>query len=71
MNAEERAGLSAAIAGFALFSIGDTITKSMAGDWSPIADSAFFFCGAKERAGLYRSARCSNSRAERASDWPP
>lgn len=43
MTAGERAGLSAAIAGFALFSIGDTITKSMAGEWSPVAVAALRF----------------------------
>lgn len=43
MTAGERAGLTAAIAGFALFSIGDTITKSMAGEWSPIAVAALRF----------------------------
>ncbi|TIX51840.1 DMT family transporter [Alteraurantiacibacter aquimixticola] len=43
MISDSRAGLLAAIAGFALFSIGDTITKSMAGAWSPLAVAALRF----------------------------
>ncbi len=39
----ERAGLLAAVAGFALFSLGDTVTKSMAGAWSPLAVAALRF----------------------------
>ena len=39
----ERAGLLAAIAGFALFSLGDAITKTMIGEWSPVAVAATRF----------------------------
>lgn len=46
MLRDERLGLAAAIAGFALFSVGDTVTKSMAGGWSPLAVAALrFFIG--------------------------
>jgi len=40
---DHRTGLLMAISGFALFSIGDTVTKSMAGEWSPIAVAALRF----------------------------
>jgi drug/metabolite transporter (DMT)-like permease len=43
MTAGERRGLLCAVAGFALFSVGDTITKSMAGEWSPLAIAALRF----------------------------
>jgi drug/metabolite transporter (DMT)-like permease len=43
MLRDERLGLAAAIAGFALFSIGDTVTKSVSGDWSPLAFAALRF----------------------------
>lgn len=43
MMSAERAGLLSAIAGFALFSIGDAVTKSMAGAWSPLAVAALRF----------------------------
>lgn len=46
MTGEERGGLLAALAGFALFSLGDTVTKTMAGAWSPVAVGALrFFMG--------------------------
>lgn len=44
MAGGERTGLLAAIAGFALFSVGDTVTKSMAGAWSPLTVAALRFC---------------------------
>jgi len=40
---EHRSGLVMALAGFALFSIGDATTKSMAGLWSPLAVAALRF----------------------------
>lgn len=43
MTGGERTGLIAAVAGFALFSVGDTITKSMSGEWSPLAVAALRF----------------------------
>jgi drug/metabolite transporter (DMT)-like permease len=43
MDSEHRAGLMMALAGFALFSIGDATTKSMAGLWSPLAVAALRF----------------------------
>jgi drug/metabolite transporter (DMT)-like permease len=44
MQGSERGGLLMATAGFALFSLGDTMTKSMAGQWSPLAVAALRFC---------------------------
>lgn len=43
MTPEERGGLLAALVGFALFSLGDTVTKTMAGAWSPVAVAALRF----------------------------
>lgn len=43
MTGDERGGLLAALAGFALFSVGDTVTKTMAGAWSPVAVGALRF----------------------------
>jgi drug/metabolite transporter (DMT)-like permease len=43
MVRDERLGLAAAIAGFALFSLGDTVTKSVSGEWSPLAFAALRF----------------------------
>lgn len=43
MSGGERAGLLAAIAGFALFSVGDAIAKSVTGEWSPVALAAARF----------------------------
>jgi drug/metabolite transporter (DMT)-like permease len=43
MKSGERKGLLAALAGFALFSLGDTVTKTMAGEWSPLAVAALRF----------------------------
>jgi drug/metabolite transporter (DMT)-like permease len=43
MPSGERPGLLLAIAGFALFSAGDAVTKSIAGEWSPIAVAALRF----------------------------
>jgi drug/metabolite transporter (DMT)-like permease len=43
MTSAERRGLLFAVGGFALFSVGDTITKSMAGEWSPLAIAALRF----------------------------
>ncbi len=44
MLRDERVGLAAAIAGFALFSLGDTVTKTVSGNWSPLAFAALRFC---------------------------
>ncbi len=43
MLRDERLGLAAAIAGFALFSLGDAVTKSVSGAWSPLALAALRF----------------------------
>lgn len=43
MGGEHRSGLLMALAGFALFSVGDATTKSMAGEWSPLAVAALRF----------------------------
>jgi drug/metabolite transporter (DMT)-like permease len=43
MGSDHRSGLVMALAGFALFSIGDATTKSMAGLWSPLAVAALRF----------------------------
>ena len=43
MTNEERGGLLSAILGFALFSAGDTVTKTMTGEWSPVAVAALRF----------------------------
>ncbi len=43
MTGGERRGLLAALVGFALFSLGDTVTKTMAGAWSPLAVGALRF----------------------------
>lgn len=43
MTGGERQGLLAALAGFALFSLGDTVTKTLAGEWSPLAVGALRF----------------------------
>ncbi|MXO72598.1 DMT family transporter [Alteraurantiacibacter buctensis] len=43
MTHDVRGGLLAALAGFALFSLGDAVTKTMAGVWSPVAVAALRF----------------------------
>lgn len=43
MKGGERAGLLSAIVGFALFSAGDAVTKTMTGEWSPVAVAALRF----------------------------
>ena len=43
MTGDERGGLLAALAGFALFSLGDAVTKTMTGAWSPVAVGALRF----------------------------
>ncbi len=37
MKHDERGGILLALTGFILFTIGDTITKTVSGDWSPVA----------------------------------
>jgi len=54
---DERAGLLLALAGFALFTIGDTITKSMAGQWSPIAVAALRFAMGAVALGAFLAGR--------------
>ncbi len=43
MKGSERSGLLIALAGFALFTCGDAVTKSIAGAWSPLAVAALRF----------------------------
>ncbi len=43
VKGSERSGLLIALAGFALFTCGDAVTKSVAGAWSPLAMAALRF----------------------------
>jgi drug/metabolite transporter (DMT)-like permease len=43
MTSEERGGLLSAIVGFAMFSAGDAVTKTMTGEWSPVAVAGLRF----------------------------
>jgi len=43
VKGNERSGLLIALAGFALFTCGDAVTKSIAGAWSPWAVAALRF----------------------------
>ena len=43
MKDDDRTGLLLALAGFSLFPVADTITKSMAGEWSPLNVAALRF----------------------------
>ncbi|WP_324262593.1 DMT family transporter [Altererythrobacter sp. H2] len=43
MNTSARRGMLLALAGFALLSMGDTVIKTMAGEWSPLAVGALRF----------------------------
>lgn len=57
MDSEHRSGLLMALAGFALFSIGDATTKSMAGQWSPLAVAALRFSMGALALGAFLLAR--------------
>jgi drug/metabolite transporter (DMT)-like permease len=61
MTEGERTGLIAAVAGFALFSVGDTITKSMAGEWSPLAVAALRFTIGAAVLGMFLGSREGSS----------
>lgn len=43
MTGGERRGLLAALAGFAMFSLGDTVTKTLSDEWSPLGVGALRF----------------------------
>lgn len=43
MLQDERGGITLAMAGFALLSVGDAVAKTMAGEWSPLAVAALRF----------------------------
>lgn len=51
--ASHRSGLLLALAGFALFTLGDATTKSIAGQWSPLAVAALRFTMGTLALGLF------------------